>query len=247
AAILLPGTTVLALMEKDPKIKRWLIAAIFFGGLGLLYNGTRGAWIAAGLAMLLTIALFWRPRIKQVLFLGAVIIIVAGIVSQSAFLSQRIKSTDRQDSSIVLRLGMWKLGLESWENHKLAGSGLGRAPAYTYQPDEFGRLHTVARERVNYQDWGHIHNFYIQTLAESGLIGAAGLFYMIGWILNSCRRRLYSREDKRRARFLLVGFTGFLLHNLTDYAIGIPTEFVLILIIMAAAYGNFSEEQKLIV
>lgn len=247
AAILLPGTTVLALLEKDPKIKRWLIVAIFFGGLGLLYNGTRGAWIAAGLAMLLTIALFWRPRIKQVLLLGAVIIIVAGIASQSAFLSQRIKSTDRQDSSIVLRLGMWKLGLESWGNHKLAGSGLGRAPTYTYQPDDYGKLHTVARERVDYQDRVHIHNLYVQTLAESGLIGAAGLFYMIGWILNSCRRRLYSREDKRMARFLFVGFTGFLLHNLTDYAIGIPTEFVLILIIMAGAYGNFSEEQKLIV
>ncbi|MGL5271354.1 MAG: O-antigen ligase family protein, partial [Selenomonadaceae bacterium] len=134
AAILLPGTTALALLEEDRRIKRWLSAAIFFGGMGLLYNGTRGAWIAAGVAMILTIALFWRPRIKHVLLLGGVLLIVGGVVSQSAFLSQRIKSTDRQDSSIVLRLGMWKLGLESWENHKLAGSGLGRAPTYTYQP-----------------------------------------------------------------------------------------------------------------
>lgn len=246
AAILLPGTTALALLEKDRKIKRWLVTAIFFGGWGLLYNGTRGAWIAAGLAMLLTIGLFWRPRAKQLLILGGVLFIMGGVVSQSTFLSQRIKSTDQQDSSIVLRMGMWQLGLASWENHKLVGSGFGRAPTYTYQPDETGKLHTVARERVDYQDRVHIHNLYMQTLAESGLVGMAGLLYLLGWILNSCRRRFQCEEYKRMARFLFVGFIGFLLHNLTDYAIGIPTEFMLVLLMLVAVYGNFSK-RKLIV
>ncbi len=60
--------------------------------------------------------------------------------------------------------------MASWENHKLVGSGFGRVPTYTYQLDETGTLHTVARERVDYQDRVHIHSLYMQTLAESGLI-----------------------------------------------------------------------------
>lgn len=115
-------------------------------------------------------------KTSQLIFLVAIII---ALVSSKNF-RERIPEEKffeiKKDISLVARIEMWKEGINLWKQNKIFGAGFGSF----YNTDESG---TQLRKLI------YPHNFFIETLAEIGIIGLIilmlGLYYSISTLINS--------------------------------------------------------------
>ena len=207
----------------------WLLFTTLCAGatsLALIFSWSRGAWLGfgAGLAVLL---LTWPRRwwhgvallgLAGGLLLGAVQLNVPG----TAVLSERVisftddltladvRGADIHDANyaVLERLAFWQSGLDMARDYPWLGVGFGNyGPAYA----DYALL-----------NWpyalGHAHNYYINLLAETGMIGLLGymLFWgiIIGYTLVASRRLDWPWRGL--ALGLLAAWAGLSVHHLVD-------------------------------
>ncbi len=207
----------------------WLLFTALCAGalsLALIFSWSRGAWLGfgAGLAVLL---LTWPRRLWQ----GVVVLgLAAGLLGLAvqlnlpgtAVLSERVISfaddltlTDVRGANIhdanyavLERLAFWQSGLDMARDYPWLGVGFGNyGPAYA----DYALL-----------NWpyalGHAHNYYINLLAETGIIGLLGyiLFWsiIIGYTLVVVRRLDWPWRGL--ALGLLAAWVGLSVHHLVD-------------------------------
>lgn len=160
------------------------LAAVLAGAatlmmLGVLVSFSRGAWlgVAAGLAFSGLLAL--RGRIALVLMVApAAMLLVAVAMTTIApsTLTDRLTSIadearpfdassipiTPENFAVVERMAHWQAGWHMFEDHPLSGVGIGNFNVR--YPDYF------VRTEFRYSQ-GHAHNYYIHTLAETGIVG----------------------------------------------------------------------------
>ncbi len=161
-----------------------LITAIT--GLGLLFSWSRGAWFGFAAGLMAMMLFLPRKRAHGILLVGAVISLViiafgAGLMpdaikSRLTSFTQDltvgdVRGVDISDEnySVLERQAHWQAGLEMFRDDILLGVGFGNfAESY----EEFALL--------NWPDaLGHAHNYYVNLLAEVGLLGLVS--YIIFW------------------------------------------------------------------
>jgi O-antigen ligase len=173
---------------------RELLAMLVFAGLaGILLGGlfasySRGAWIGAASAV--ACMAFFLPRQW---WLGPLVVLAVGIcglalwqtgnlpaslVSRVSQLGEFVQVYDvrgiglnNANFSLVERIAHWQAGLGMANAHPWLGVGIGN---YDAAYNNFRLLNWQA-------SLGHAHNIYINTLAETGLLGLAA--YLIFWLV----------------------------------------------------------------
>lgn len=193
--------------------------------LALLFSWSRGAWLgfAAGAAALL---FFWPRRwwIGVVVVLLVVALFAVGlwldvvptaVTARLAGFAQDltfgdVRGVDINDANyaVLERLAHWQAALSMAREHLWLGVGIGNyAAAYP------------AYALINWPDpLGHAHNYYLNVLAETGVLGL--LAYLVFWtaVLWQSGRLLAQLAWPHRgiALGLLAAWVSLSVHHLVD-------------------------------
>lgn len=209
-----------------------MFTAAFYGAAALLIvaalimSWSRGAWL--GLAVSFTVMLFALPRrvwIGLAFFAVAVLAVgglwltgrlPASVVSriESATL-EILSASDVRGVNItpenyanVERLAHWQAAVNMATDYPWLGVGFGN--------------YEIAYPRYNLISWqlalGHAHNYYLNVLAEAGIIGLIGYvgFWMIVLMVAWRARRHPDLTARLSAIGLLGSFMYLSVHSLTD-------------------------------
>lgn len=195
------------------------LAGLLVGLLGtaLAMSWSRGAWLGAGAAML-AILFAWPRRMRVGVMLVVLALLVGLQVLQSGILpdamieqlrsmteffqSFDVRGADiNPDSySVIERLAHWQTAVNMARDHPWLGVGFGNyAAAY---PD------------YAFPNWplalGHAHNYYLNVLAEVGVLGL--LAYAALWIVVFWHTFRLTRSHRIWTRGIAIGLLGAWTH-----------------------------------
>jgi len=192
----------------QPLIPVLLIVAV----AALLFNGTRGAWLAVAITTPITLAFAvqdWKRYLAGIL---TALVLGTAIFSLTPSFRARLATLGQMDfQSNSERVLMWKSAYHMFEDHPLLGIGVGHySKAYKTK-----YILPEARERRQ----GHAHSNPMQMLAERGALGFTVFSVMWGYFmyfgLSGWRR---TRQTAYLAFFAIV--LGVMLQGLTEYNLG---------------------------
>ncbi|UUP15807.1 O-antigen ligase family protein [Nitratireductor thuwali] len=166
---------------------RWVMGGGYVASLAaLVLSGSRLAWVSAALILLAMLVVWrkeiWRLARGQLLAMAAVLALI-GVLSSGIVLEraenvaadwEQLQEGSDYQSSLGLRLALWQIGLQSFAERPLLGSGM-------HNTEEI--IREGLREGFGIdRGFTHFHNGLLTLLVESGLIGggaiAATLFYL---------------------------------------------------------------------
>lgn len=201
-------------------------AAAFIIIAGLFASWSRGAWLAFVVSIaVLAFALpqkTWKSLLAAAVIAAAVILLwFSGRLPQSVV--QRIASSTEEffafddmrgvditpeNYAVVERLAHWQAALNMLQDHPWLGVGFGH--------------YEIAYDRYRLMNWdeplGHAHNYYLNILAESGIIGL--LSYLLFWGQSAWltwRARQHPDPLARAAAIGLLGSWAYLaVHSMLD-------------------------------
>lgn len=227
---MLPLAVMLALCRANPRgFRRLAGGATILLTIGIGLSQSRGAWLGGGVAGV-CLLLAWSTRTRRLLvpgaLAGAVVIAIAfaGLLPASILdrLSQAVEyfgvfdvrnvELTSDNWAVVERMAHWQAGWYMFVDHPWLGVGAGNYPdAYaTYSVGSW-------REAL-----GHAHNYYLNMLAELGVVGGGVLALLLGLAFRHLGGSLVRAEGRGDEfwRAVLGGVFGGLIvlcvHNLFD-------------------------------
>ncbi len=202
----------------------YTVAAGLLGG-GLLASWSRGGWMGAavGIGIVLTL----RSRQALLAGMGGVLLLVVTVLVSSALpqwipapVAARLQDipayfgmtdvlnqpvTD-ENFAVIERIAHWVAALRMWEQAPWVGIG----------PGNYATLYPAVRIGRWEEALGHAHNIYLNTLAETGLIGFSMFLLLwlvaIGWTWRQHRAARQQHDGWRAA--LAIGILGVIGHSL---------------------------------
>ncbi len=210
--MILPVVLEILLYVKNKLVKIFLLCSALGLVLLMVLTQTRAAFLS-----LIIIAPLWafqrnKFRLRMVMVGAAVIMMfTAGMymTSSTEYSSyfDRMKtifstSSHEEDSNIKSRFMFWEEGVMIWKKFPLLGCGRGGMDAHeTLTRTDIGKAYTQGLSLTRMS----LHQSFIQTLAEQGIIGFSFfmLFLFATW-KNSSRAIFYLKESPDHAFFYAV-------------------------------------------
>ena len=135
----------------------------------LIFNSTRGAWLAV---VLVTLIYYILKCNKLAVFSLIVLIAVGASLScYQPFVKRLASITDTHYQSNTERILIWHSAFNMFKDHPITGVGLGQYKD-NYQ-------HKYISPKAKEPQLSHAHNNFMQMLAENGIIGFAGFLTLI--------------------------------------------------------------------
>ncbi len=199
--------------------------ALLLVGGGLLASWSRGAWLGFGAALLVMAAALprrgWWGLLLILLIVGggwglhatgrlpaALSTRLTGFLDYTRFEDVRGAPINDANYAVLERMAHWQAALAMWRDNFWLGVGLG---CYEAAYADYALL-----------NWpialGHAHNFYLNLLAEVGLVGLTAYLVFLGALFFSLWRatRRLTGLQRGLALGLLGAFTHFAVHSLVD-------------------------------
>lgn len=127
ACILLPVLLVF-IFRKDVVQKYHWVAVVLFviGSVTLLFNATRGAWLALAVVLPL-MSLFFILQNKKILLICLALVLGVGtiLVNNASFMKRVDSIDDLKNTSNRSRLVIWDISIKMFKEHVILGVGLG--------------------------------------------------------------------------------------------------------------------------
>ncbi|HUS94622.1 MAG TPA: O-antigen ligase family protein [Patescibacteria group bacterium] len=206
----------------------WLVFLIFASittGVALIMSWSRGAWL--GFASGLVVLIFFLPKKRWkgvlliVLGLMAAILMVrldlvpGAISDRLVTISEDFKVGDVrgelvtiENFAVIERLAHWQAGIDMARNNLLLGVGFGN---YEVAYEEYGLLNWT-------HPLGHAHNYYINILAETGVVGV--ITYLLLWVTIFIQAFWLLKKidwpDRGIVLGLLTAWTALAVHHFFD-------------------------------
>lgn len=212
-SMLLPSLVLLLLSgQMDEKYRIPARILLLLGCIALLYNGTRGAWLAVPIVTFLCCGLLMKQKKRFVAAAVLVCILFGGIFASVPILSSRLESIgDMNLQSNAERIRLWTSAYHMFEDHPALGVGFAQFKS-EYQG---GYILPDAKER----ELTHAHSNVMHMLAECGAVGLLALLFFWGtWILQSVR--IWSTTHEIAALIAAAVVMGLILQGLTEYNMG---------------------------
>lgn len=208
---MIPVAAILAIADtrwgRSGRAGLGLIAALSVAAL--MFNATRGAWIAVLVVAGLFVLLNLRAHKKAAVALCVFTVICAGAAYHVPSLHSRAVTVAdiSAGGANTERLLLWQNAWRMFLDHPLVGVGPGN-----FKDIHLGRYITAeSKEKL-----GHAHNNFLHILAENGIIGFAGFIVMFFCILVALGRRGFGRNQPlaqavffAAVALLVQGFTEF--------------------------------------
>jgi O-antigen ligase len=165
-----------AMLHRPGALRFWLFAAgLVAASVGLVFTGSRGPWIAAGVALpfALVVTALRRPparRVGLVLIVAAVVGGVAAWPSLGPFVAKRVEQarvdlaaaeSGDYDTHVGLRLAMWRSAWRAFREAPIGGVGTGG----------YGEAAGRDEHAALLSGESHAHSMYMHVLACNGLVG----------------------------------------------------------------------------
>ncbi len=211
--LFMPPLFILLFEENLSNKKKWIAGGLFaIFGAGLLFNATRGAWlaVAAVISMVMIYYLVKRKVIAAVI-LCLLIGVGAGLSQYDPFV-QRIETiTNNKYQSNSERILIWQSAFHMFEDHPVLGVGLGQ------YKDNYQKKYISPKAKEPNLD--HAHNNFMQMLAENGIIGFAGFMTLITCFIGYSFKR-FLKDKNPYALMMSASVLAFILQGLTEYNFG---------------------------
>lgn len=201
------------------------VAAIGATVMALFFSLSRGAWIGVAAALVVTtiirskraalLALAGASLLALFVLLGQLNLIpdvvsarFSGVGDYFGFVDVRGVAVNDANFALVERMAHWQAALGMFDDHPWLGVGIGNYaavyPAYALP---------------HWDDpLGHAHNYYLNVLAESGIVGLGAYLVLWGAIFWAAWRSV--RSTRGLAQCVAAGAFGVLValsvHNLFD-------------------------------
>lgn len=213
---------------------------------GLAVTMSRGGWLASGISLLLLFSLFLRKRQYRIPALVALAIfaVAASVIYQrSDKLQDRIQNMNEGGSTafVSARPAIWKAAWNMFKDHQLWGVGPGH---FDYQFPQYRPESIQVRP-------GWVHNDYLNTLVDWGLVGASvvglGLFMAVVGVVQSRKyverasKDIGSTRNSNRAAFVLGAIgsgCALAIHSFFDFNLHIPANAIIATTILALAASH---------
>lgn len=212
--IFLPLLLIEFFEKKLLKQYHWLAGLAFcICSAGLVFNATRGAWLAVGIVCGLLL-IYYMLKSKRNMVIGALFIILISVllVNNTKFM-HRLDTIDdfNKYQSNTERILIWKSAWNMFKDHPILGVGLGQ---YTVNYQQKYILPQAKEPNL-----GHAHNNFMQMLAENGIVGFAGFIVMFGYIIlkNSIE---WIKTKNVYALMIIVSTVCLILQGFTEYNVG---------------------------
>ena len=225
--LLLPPMVALTFQRGAGAVQRVFcgyLAALF--ACGVVLTVSRGAWLSLGMALALWPLLAFRDTARRWWWSLAVAVLLAASVAllywNVATVRVRLDSL-RHNQGEAARAVLWRAGWELAREKPLLGTGAG----------SYGVLFERHRPERFWDDPRWVHNDYLNTLSDYGLVGFLLSFGVASVLLGRCLRLL--RTDGRsgsaggpagRMRSiragLVIGLLAFALQLCVDFNLKIP-------------------------
>jgi len=204
--------SVLLLLRRDKKQ-----AVVIAGGLAVLltaiaFSLTRSVWIGI-VAALGIFLIFYKPRYFLAL---APLFLIMALLAPPAVRSRVLSIVDLQDSSNRDRIYMVYSGMKIVHDRPWTGVGSNNIEKVIAANEKRYR-HPLA-EQINL----HLHNTFLQILAERGIFALASFLLACLFIILPQMKLLQSGSGERRAitAGALFAFVGFLIAGMFEYNFG---------------------------
>jgi O-antigen ligase len=194
------------------RLRGWMwfgVAGVF--GLTLLFTGSRGAWLAAFVAMGWV---GWFVR-RRVVLVGLIVVVLAGAMVPGVRdrVVQLGSAGYLAKSGHDGRLARWQGAVSVMRDHPLFGVGLGH-----YGGAVGARVYGTT----------YVDSYGFKLLAETGLVGLALYVWLAGGVLVAVHRRWRRRYaggfsgDYFLVAGVYAGLLGVLLHNAVENIFEVP-------------------------
>ncbi|HLK06217.1 MAG TPA: O-antigen ligase family protein [Candidatus Acidoferrum sp.] len=205
--------------------------------VAIVLSASRGGIVSFAIELLLlfSVILLRRAGGKHLLTGGIVILAALSFVSWigvrevlsrfGSLQSMEVKEGKRAS----MRHGAWRIFLD----HPVLGTGLGTTQI-VYPPYE-----TLYDGKIV----NHIHNDYLEALAETGILGGICCAWFVGILLISGLRALQDSKLSFVSALRLAGLAGccgLLVHSLVDFNLHIPSNAYFFFLMALLATSTFS-------
>lgn len=242
--VLLP-IAALRFWAERKRSSRWLGMATIVPILGAIaLTFSRGAGLAAVFFCVMLLVLRYMKLRHMVIPVIVAMIVVAMTPEYSARLATLLKIRSpgmrAADASIQERSTIYQSGFQIFLDHPLLGVGIGQAPEYLPEYSNY-----IGHSRLN-RKMGP-HNMYLESLAETGVLGFAVLMAMAGVALRrlwQVRRywKFRNPEYAHNATSLLLAIIVFLVTGLFLH-LAYARYFWLLLALSGATYMVYRPEE----
>lgn len=206
---ILPFLLLMGLQDKTltKKVRYGLLFLTFLSMIALLFNGTRGAWLAVPVCLVLYGLIYLRKKPKLVLSLILVFCMLGSMIYFVPAIENRFNSIGDLKANSE-RLLLWQSAIHMFLDHPLTGIGAGNFKQ-VYQKQYISPL---AKE----PGLMHAHNDYLHSLAETGIIGFLGFITLFGYLLYFMVKH-YKKDSNLWALIGFLVIINFLVQGLTEY------------------------------
>jgi len=206
-------------------------------GIGVTVS--RGGWFATALVLILFFTILFFHRTYRLPSAVLLVVIVAGgiyFVPRTPLFEARLNELTANDkSNDSMRFELWRPALQLWRNNVWWGVG----------PDHFDYRFRAYRPGTIQRDPERVHNDYLNTLVDWGIVGAAlvasaltllcaGVFKTWPYVRGS-PGDLGSKQSNKFALVLgtSLGLLAISLHSVVDFNMHIPANAILAVALMA--------------
>lgn len=190
----IPLAIALAFAAHDRILRAALLAAVLVLALALVYTYSRGAWLGlgAGLAVLAVLLIRWpsfRPEpvlaaiavaVLAIPILLALPSIVGRVATRGSAAAWNLPIDPEREGSGAMRRAVWSGALSATAKRPVLGWGPG-AFREGYDRSKSDTLKRLEAEGGRTAD--QAHSFYLETLAERGILGLAAFLLLAGVVL----------------------------------------------------------------
>ena len=198
---------VLTLKQSGKIIKAVYICLFVISLVLILLTEKRSTFLAVFVIAFALFILFYKKNAAIILLGGGVLVSGAGIIICFTELGRKMLERTLGSNPFTGRLEIYSILLDMVKENPLLGKGFG----------------STLTEVVNYTNG---HNIYLQTLAESGIVGFAILLIILGYGLSQSIKVMTHAIWKQKVTyietfcvgyqlyFIIVGFMGNVLYDI---------------------------------
>lgn len=208
---------------------------------GLAVTLSRGGWIAAAASFFVMFCFLLRKREHRIPALAAIVIAVLGLgiaFQKSEKLQERVqKATEGGSSaSVSTRPAIWKTAWTMWQDYPVWGVGPGH---FDYRFPEYRPEMIQARP-------GWVHNDYLNTLVDWGIVGAvivgSGIVFLAVGLLRTRKyvdrasKDIGSARNSNRSAFVLGAIgagCALAVHSFVDFNLHVAANAILACVVLA--------------